>query len=130
VTQFDDFLAGVVRAAPGLRAPLATAGADVPDLEIPTSWLGDVGRVVTDAWNGLTESERDGVLSVAERALTSGSESLATAVATGFLESLVHAVSRRRIEGPDLARHLGPRSRAHLDAYDAFTVGGSSLGPS
>jgi len=44
----------------------------------------------------------------------------ATAIATGFLEALQHADGRGTFDFRTVAPFLGPRSRGHCEAMDAF----------
>ncbi len=128
MSDFDDFLADLRRAAPAVVQRLEDDGEQVePDLEIPVSWMGSVGRALADTFPGLGEAERRAAFGVVEHHLARGSELMATALTTGLLESLVHQVSRGRVVGAELAEHLGPQSRQFVDAYDQFTLGRSSL---
>lgn len=123
------FLDDLAAAAPAVVVRLEERGHAEPDAEVPVLWLAAVGHALADVLGDLTPAERDAALTVAEHHLVAGSERLSTAIATGLLEALASEVSGGRVDGPGLAAHLGPRSRAFLDAYDDFTVGRSSLDP-
>ena len=129
--ELDDFADALFAAAPAVREELRRAGDDeLPDHEMPTIWMGDAGRAVAHALANLPDDARRAVFGVVERAMTSGSEQLSTWVATGLLEALAGAVSRRELDPGLLAGLLGPESRAYVDAWDQFTLGRSSLDPS
>ncbi len=114
-----------------MRDELRRAGDDeLPDHEMPTIWMGDAGRALAHALGNLPDDARQAVFGVVERAMASGSERLSTWVATGLLEALAGAVSRRELDPGLLAGLLGPASRAYVDAWDQFTLGRSSLDPS
>lgn len=113
--------------APALARAIDDGALREPDVEIPVLWAAFVGRALAGAWRQLAPAERAAALGVVERHLARGTELTATAVSTGLLEALASEVSSGRIDGSDLAEHLGPESRAFLDAYDEFTIGRSSL---
>jgi hypothetical protein len=129
-SELRDLLRDLLAAAPAVRARLEAVGQVEPDPEIPVLWLASVGGALSEAFATLTRAERDAAFAVVEHHLTHGSERLSTAVATGLLEDVASHVSGGRLDGAELATHLGPRSREFLDAYDLFTLGRSSLGPS
>jgi hypothetical protein len=124
------FLDDLLAVAPAVRPALEARGEAEPDLEIPVLWMASVGSALCDVYADLAPAERDAAFAVVEHHLVTGSEQLTTAVATGLLEDVASHVSGGRLDGPELATHLGPRSREFLDAYDAFTLGRSSLDPS
>lgn len=96
---------------------LDPAGGDVPPLSIR---LGTLGRKFAEHSTELTAQQRHEVLRVLEEVQVSGTESDATAVATGFFEALLSAGDR----GSDLRPlwpDIGPRSRAHCLAWNEFT---------
>lgn len=128
--DFHSLAPDLAACSPSIAQAIDARDLREPDLEIPTLWAAFVGRALASAWAGLGAAERTAAMGVVETHLTAGSELLSTAVATGLLEALASEVSARRIDGPDLATHLGPRSREFLDAYDQFTLGRSTLGPS
>jgi hypothetical protein len=126
---FERFGGDLVAAAPPLADRLARDGVPlVPDLEIPVVWVGHLGTSLLGCLDELDDTERSAAFAVVERGLVNDSELLRTAVATGLLEVLASAVSGGRLDGARLAALLGPESRAYLDAWDAFTLGNSSLG--
>lgn len=93
-----------------------------PDDEgIPvTVRLGHLGRAFAEHAAELTTDQRRRFLDLLERVLTTGSQSDADAVATGFLEALLSAYDRGfdlRSLWPD----LGPKSRAYCLAWNDFT---------
>ena len=129
VNALDGFASDIVRAAPEVVAALEASGESrSPDHDLPTLWLGSVGTAIAAVFYDLPPERRNTVLGVVERLLGDPSGVVRTAVATGLLEELASAVSSGRLAGADLAAVLGPRSRAYLDQWDAFTLGRSSLG--
>jgi len=128
MNEFDEFGDELGRIAPEVMRALGDGAA--PDHEIPISWMGSVGKAVADTLNRLAPEVRADVFQLVERHLARGSELMRTAVATGLLEVVASEVSGGRLDGPELARLLGPESRAYIDAWDQFTLGRSSLGPS
>ena len=107
---------------------LTAAGEDAePDQEIPTSWLGYLGRALAVVLPSLERETTNAAFQVIEDHLRSNDE-LRTGITTGLLEALANAVSSGRLPGPTLAAVLGPESRAYIDAWDEFTLGRSSLG--
>lgn len=128
--EYADLIAALVRVAPDIEADLRAQGSSIePDLEIPTLWMGDVGRAVAHVLDQLSPGARRAVFDVVERYLAGGSERMKDAVATGLLEAVASEVSAGRLDGPALATLLGPASRAYLDAWDQFSLGRSSLDP-
>ncbi|MCR6033068.1 hypothetical protein GGQ22_16710 [Nocardioides sp. zg-579] len=126
--EYQAFIDAVLEAAPEVGDALRAQGEDTaPDLEIPVLWLGLVGRAVATCLPRMSPDVASRVFGTVEHHLAHGSESMSTAVATGFLESVAGAVSADRLAPDLLAGVLGPESRAYIDAWDQFTLGRSSL---
>lgn len=68
----------------------------------------------------LAVEDQEVVFEVAEEMMTHGDEQLQTAVATGFLEAVVHAAERGECDFRAIRDLLGPRSRRQVDAYRNF----------
>ncbi|MEV6398101.1 hypothetical protein AB0M39_25570 [Streptomyces sp. NPDC051907] len=94
--------------------------ADRVDDEYPlTSKLGSFGLEFSDLCGNLAEQQRGRILEIVERVLASGDEEERAAVATGFLEALLH----RWDDGFDLESIwplIGPLSRKYCLAWNAF----------
>jgi len=134
MTELDDLddLAGELFAAvPELREAMTEAGADpVPDPDAPTLWLGEVGTALAGRAERLAPGRFAEALAVVERHLAGSDQRMRDAICTGFLEALASAVSGHRLRPSLLADHLGPQSRAYVDAWDQHTLARSSLDPS
>lgn len=76
--------------------------------------------VVEEAAAGRVDSLEIG-LGLAETVLESGNQHDQDIVATCFLESVVHAVSREEIPAEVVVPLLGGRSREYWRAWDSFT---------
>ncbi len=129
--ELNAFAGDLFRILPSLREEMRRAGDDdEPDAEMPTVWMGQAGRALSAVLSELPDQARREAFALVEREVAQGSELMRTGVSTGLLEALAHQVSAGRLEGALLAGLLGPESRAHIDAYDEFTLGRSSLDPS
>ncbi len=128
--EYADLIAALLRVAPQVETELRAVGSSAqPDLEIPVVWMGDVGAAVARVFDDLAPGDRREVFDVVEHHLSTGSQKMKEAVATGLLEAVASEVSAGRLDGPTLATLLGPASRAYIDAWDQFTLGRSSLDP-
>jgi hypothetical protein len=80
-----------------------------------------VARAFGNALTALSTSEIGAVGKFAEMVLTTGDETASTAIATGFLESLLAQASRGTIDFRSIAWMLGPESAKYCRAWDEFT---------
>jgi hypothetical protein len=94
-----------------------------PDMEVPVLWMSSVGHAISAALSSLPQDSQRAVFAAVEHGMVSGSELLRTAIATGLLEAIAHDVDRSRVPRELVTPLLGPRSRAYLDEWDAFTLG-------
>jgi class 3 adenylate cyclase len=130
MTDIGDFARDVFAVAPSLREAMTARGDDaLPDPDLPTLWMGDLGGAVVSSFAELRPDELRAVFETAERHLATASQRMRNAICTGFLEVFASAVSGGRLSGESLAELLGPESRAYLDAWDQFSLGRSSLDP-
>ena len=128
--ELDEFAEQLFAAAPQVAEEMVRRGDDpAPDREIPTVWMGAVGGAVCSCLDRLPADASAAVFDVVERHLVDGSPVMGTAVATGLLEQVASAVSGGSVPAALVAGLLGPESRAYLDAWDQFTLGGPSLPP-
>ncbi len=105
------------------------------DDDLITSWAPD-DPPVTLRFAGLADSmieaagqlrleQVTAIFDTVEELLTSASEPVPTAVATGFLESIMAATARGEIDVATVAEFLGPESLAYCEAWEAFVQGES-----
>jgi hypothetical protein len=102
---------------------------DVTDIErdgSPDSVPDVVGAgLLADAFGAappvLTQSEFVSIGEAVEALLTSGDENISTAIATGFLESLLGQASGGTLDFSRIAWALGPESKEHCRAWDDFS---------
>lgn len=122
LSRFAERLAAI---APSIGDLLEADGEQpTPDPELPVLWLSSVGHAVAGALPGLTDAARRKIFGVVEEVMVSGTETLRTAVATGLLEALASDMDRSPALRGLAVPLLGTRSRAYLDAWDDFTLGG------
>jgi hypothetical protein len=99
-----------------------------PDMEMPVLWMSSVGHAISAVLPTLPPDSQRAVFAAVEHGMVSGGELLRTAIATGLLEAIAHDVDRARVPRELVTPLLGPQSRAYLEAWDAFTLGGPSTG--
>lgn len=101
-----------------------------PDMEMPVLWMSSVGHAISAALPSLPQDSQRAVFAAVEDGMVSGSELLRAAIATGLLEAIGHDVDRARVPRELVTPLLGPRSRAYLEEWDAFTLGEPTAGTS
>jgi hypothetical protein len=101
-----------------------------PDMEMPVLWMSSVGHAISAALPSLPQDSQRAVFAAVEDGMASGTELLRTAIATGLLEAIGHDVDRARVPRELVTPLLGPRSRAYLEEWDAFTLGEPTAGTS
>jgi hypothetical protein len=114
-----DLLDALGRTHPLLNATLeASRRAWEPELPPVTVAMGALASAFATGADAMSRTEIDEVARVVEQLMES--EPGSTAVATGFLEALVHAVSRDPSKRKAVAA-LGRLAREYCRAYDEFT---------
>lgn len=111
----------IADANPLLEAVLVDLGSEwAPDLVPGTVAMGDMGRIFALACDRMARSEIECVCAAVERVISEGTQDAKEAIATGFLEAMLHKGSS--ISGFDaIVSRLGPASREYCRAWDEFT---------
>jgi hypothetical protein len=92
--------------------------------KIPLTILtGNFADILSKNWANISEKERKEVFLLTEKLMNSNEELVQTVVATGFLESLLHAASRGIIDYQELKKYFGEGSQKFCEAYIAFSDG-------
>jgi hypothetical protein len=82
---------------------------------------GMIGRSLAKNVDYIPGEELQTVFNLAEKFLVESDDETGTAVATGFLESLLSQSSARRVDFRKLGPLLGDESRKYCRAWDQFT---------
>jgi hypothetical protein len=129
--EFTRFMEGLAAITPAVGDALEADGEPrTPDMEMPVLWMSSVGHAVAATLPALAPDAQRAVFDAVERGMSSGGELLRTALATGFLEALAHDMDRAAVPRELVTPLLGRSSRAYLDAWDSFTLGDPTPGPS
>jgi hypothetical protein len=116
--SYLDRIAGL---APQLRESFDTLTAEWSPEVVPVTVAGaGLARALIEHFEQLPRNTVKSVFELCEQALDNGSAEEQAALATGFLESLQHADGRGTFDFRALVSFLGPRSRKHCLAMDAF----------
>lgn len=78
--------------------------------------LGNLGRAFATGFQTLSARDRKTVAEQVEDGMTGGTDYFGTAVATGFVEALIHNAEANGI-WPEVEATLGPLSRSFATAY-------------
>lgn len=96
-----------------------------PETPPPTTRFGALATAMVDAAGTLGLEQVRSIFDTVEDLLTTGPDSVQTAVATGFLEQLMAEVHAGRVDIATVAEFLGPASYEYCDAWETFVRDGS-----
>ena len=115
------YLDRIADLAPQLRESLDTLKADWSPEVVPVTIAGaGLAQALIEHFEQLPKSTVKSVFEFCEQALDNGSAGEQAALSTGFLESLQHADGKRAFDFRALVSFLGPKSKEHCLAMDAF----------
>ena len=92
-----------------------------PDLPPITVAAGIIGSSLATSIDLISTDEMHAVFDLAEKLLVEADEKTSTAIATGFLESLLSESSSRRLDFRRVGSMLGDESRKYCREWDRFT---------
>jgi hypothetical protein len=123
MTELEKFQVRLLEIVPELDAAHAEVTVDwIPEHPPPTLWMIDMGEALAEHWEKISDDRMRQVFALVEEALTTGSEFLGNAVATGMLEALASEVSGGRLPQALLDAKMGPAASAYMKAWDEFTL--------
>jgi hypothetical protein len=92
----------------------------LPDAVPPTVGLGALGAALVSAGQNVDDESLDRIAACVEGFLAVSDEN-GDAVATGFLEAVIHRSHESAATVERIVRHLGERAVAYIRAWDEFT---------
>jgi hypothetical protein len=123
MTDMDLFQANLLELVPELKPEYLRFTSYWAPEYLPTLCMGEMGQALAEHWEEISDDRIQQVFALVEEGLTTGSEFLGNAVATGMLEALASEVSGGRLPKALLDAKMGPAATAYMKAWDEFTLG-------
>ena len=118
----SDALKELVHLDESFASALAESQSECGDEELLlVALMGDFAHTIVDQVDSKTPAQMQRLFQYLEALMQEGEEDMQTAIATGFLESLLSASSSGRLDFARIVSFLGPLSRQYCKDWDEFT---------